>query len=196
MTKKLGAHWHRKDRRKRCITCGNEFGLSGFYAYPYTTGQGKRSVRYESRCKECSKERCKERSSALPGYYAGKARSWRQANADARKAYQRKYQASEHGKRIKALNQRVRGARQRKNGDNDFRIKELYQQAAAIEAKLSACVDTDDPLSTKMNGDHIMPLSRGGRHTFDNLQILSARQNLQKGTQVQFASAREEGEDA
>jgi 5-methylcytosine-specific restriction endonuclease McrA len=29
--------------------------------------------------------------------------------------------------------------------------------------------------------DHITPLSKGGQHKFDNLQILSAEQNLRKG---------------
>ncbi len=46
--------WHRPGRTKRCITCGEEKLLGEFYAHGYTTGQGKRGTRYESRCKPCA----------------------------------------------------------------------------------------------------------------------------------------------
>lgn len=54
-----GKHWHDPEREKRCTCCDKTKSLSEFYAYPYTTKQGKRSIRYESRCKLCDSEHAK-----------------------------------------------------------------------------------------------------------------------------------------
>ena len=36
----------------------------------------------------------------------------------------------------------------------------------------------------KFHVDHIHPISKGGLHVFDNLQILSAEENLKKGSSI------------
>ena len=43
-----------------------------------------------------------------------------------------------------------------------------------------ACGDTK-PLKEKVHVDHKTPLARGGKHVFDNLQILDAIENMRKG---------------
>lgn len=182
------AHWHRPDRVKRCISCEEEKPLGEFYAYAYTTSQGKRSTRYESRCKPCSIERRKERSVALPGYDAAKSMEWRERNRDQMLSYRREYQASEHGRRVRARNQRLRKALMRSGSRaDDPRIAEIYQEAMDWEKKLAACVISDEPLELKMHVDHVMPLSKGGQHVFENLQILDALENMRKGARLDYA---------
>ncbi len=97
-------------------------------------------------------------------------------------SYRRNYQGSEHGRRVRAKNQRLRAARQRDGvAENDPRIVALYEQAVALEGKLRACVMSDDPFDLKIHVDHIVPLSKGGKHVFENLQLLDARENMWKG---------------
>ena len=38
----------------------------------------------------------------------------------------------------------------------------------------------------KFHVDHIIPLSRGGAHVFENLRIISAKENLAKGSKIVF----------
>jgi 5-methylcytosine-specific restriction endonuclease McrA len=61
------------------------------------------------------------------------------------------------------------------------KVLEIYKEARLTTLKLANCVATDDPLQIIMHVDHIRPLSKGGAHHQDNLQIISARENLEKG---------------
>jgi CRISPR/Cas system Type II protein with McrA/HNH and RuvC-like nuclease domain len=63
-------------------------------------------------------------------------------------------------------------------------ILEIYHLAKEIEQGLADCINTDDPLSIKMHVDHIIPLSAGGAHSPENLRIISARENLEKGAKI------------
>jgi 5-methylcytosine-specific restriction endonuclease McrA len=51
---------------------------------------------------------------------------------------------------------------------------------AALYTMARILTNTCEP----MHVDHIYPLSKGGAHTFDNLQILTARDNLAKGNKI------------
>lgn len=176
------AHWHRADRSKRCTTCAETKPLDDFYAYPYTTGQGKRSSRYESRCKDCSKLRRRAQRLAQPEKEAEYSRARVQRDPDVFKRQGERYRATEHGRRVKAKAQRLRKARMRSGEENrDPRIAALYQEAMDWEKKLQACVVSDEPLQLKMHVDHVRPLAKGGRHVFENLQILDALENMRKG---------------
>ena len=88
-------------------------------------------------------------------------------------AQRRAYQASAHGKRVKAKNQRARKARIRSRtpGHEKKEILAVYAEAQELEAIFGV----------KLHVDHIIPLSKGGKHELRNLQILTARDNLIKG---------------
>lgn len=52
-----------------------------------------------------------------------------------------------------------------------------------IERVVQCCPVFDIPeLGKKMHVDHIMPLSKGGKHVANNLQILPNGINMRKGT--------------
>jgi 5-methylcytosine-specific restriction endonuclease McrA len=68
-----------------------------------------------------------------------------------------------------------------KSGDNAA-IKAVYALAMEIERIVAQCPVFDIPeLGKKMHVDHIMPLSRGGLHEVENLQILPIGLNMRKG---------------
>lgn len=50
-----------------------------------------------------------------------------------------------------------------------------------VSAIYKRCVQQSEQKRTQYNVDHIIPLSRGGAHHQDNLQIISASENFKKG---------------
>ena len=170
--------WHRPDRAKCCIACGEEKSLGEFYAYGYTTRQGKRGTRYESRCRPCAKARRRAQHAANRDVEIAVSRKWYEMNSDRAAAYRRAYNATEHGKRVKAFAQRIRCARIKAgmSGPEDREaVKAIYADAAEMQRMTGV----------KLHVDHIVPLSRGGKHEIANLQILTAQQNLDKGVSLQ-----------
>lgn len=179
-------HWHQPSRLKACIRCGETKPLSEFYAYGYTTRQGKAGVRYESRCRPCSRTRRRERSAANPGMDAAISRQRRAEKPAWYENYGRAYRASEHGRRNKAKLQRLRKARQRAGmggAEDRAAVRAIYALAVVTEQIVSRCPVFDLPeLGKKLHVDHIVPLSKGGGHVASNLQILPSGLNMRKGT--------------
>lgn len=176
-----------RDGMRPCIECGLTLAVAEFSAYPYITRQGKPSVRYDSRCRPCSRERIQRRRADPAKREQDRAASldWKRANRDAVAALIRDKRKTDPSFRAsKAAYQRARKARMRAGlgrGRNEPEILAIYAEAKAAEAKLAACVECDDPLEMTMHVDHIVPLARGGKHVLANLRIVSARENLQKG---------------
>jgi 5-methylcytosine-specific restriction endonuclease McrA len=176
-------HWHRPGRLKACIRCGESKALNEFYQCAYTRRDGIRSTRYESRCKDCAKERRKERSRANPGMDADISRKRRQEKPDWYPQYNRERQKLPEVKALKAYHQRLRKARMRAQAGDNAEIREIYAEAMRIEQIVACCPVFDLPeLGKKMHVDHIRPLARGGRHVASNLQILPIGINMRKGT--------------
>jgi 5-methylcytosine-specific restriction endonuclease McrA len=176
-------HWHQPERVKRCILCGQSKPLSSFYAYGYTTRQGKQSTRYDSRCKVCAVERAREQTRAHPGKNSRQSRSWREQNREAHLEGLARYRMTERGRRAKAKGQRVRKARIRSGQGDTPEIRAIYAQAMQEEALILRCPVFDLPeLGKKLHVDHRIPLAKGGKHEASNLQILPIGINLRKGT--------------
>ena len=94
--------------------------------------------------------------------------SWSKVNPEGARAAARRYDQKHKGKR------RAQTAdRRAKTKTNDPRVIALYEIAAWLREQ------GDD-----VHVDHIIPLSKGGRHTYENLQILTAAENLSKGNKT------------
>jgi hypothetical protein len=175
-------HWHRPDRTKCCISCGDQKPLSAFYAYGYTTNQGKRSQRYESRCVECARAR-RLASYAVNGEQDRAAsRRWKHRNRDHLAAYSKRKQQDPAHRALKAKSQRLRKARMRSGQGDTPEIRAIYAQAIREQALIQRCPVFDIPeLGKKLHVDHRIPLAKGGLHAVSNLQILPIGINMRKG---------------
>lgn len=175
-------HWHRPDRVKRCVRCGEDKTLGEFYAYGYVTQQGKDSTRYESRCRPCARERRREACAADPVKQAAISKKWRNKNLAHCQAKAAEYRSTPHGRAMKAKAQRLRKARMRSGQGDNAAIRSIYAQAIAEEILIAHCPVFDLPeLGHKLHVDHVMPLSKGGAHHEKNLQILPIGLNMRKG---------------
>jgi 5-methylcytosine-specific restriction endonuclease McrA len=178
----VGQHWHKPDRCKTCILCEEVKPVTEFYAYAYTTMQGKRSTRYESRCLECARARRRSEYQKTRPQQLETMRRYREATVEERRAYNKRRQELNEVKALKAFHQRLRCARMRGDGTDDEAIRAIYAEAVEVERIVACCPVFDIPeIGKKMHVDHIMPLARGGRHEASNLQILPIGLNMRKG---------------
>lgn len=80
--------------------------------------------------------------------------------------------------RVRAVRAAAEGRRRsRAKSPADPRIEALYEIAGWLRQK------GDD-----VHVDHIVPLARGGKHEYKNLQILLAHDNLRKGARMPWES--------
>lgn len=181
-------HWHRPDRNKCCIACGQELPLAEFSAYKYTTKQGKLSVRYESRCRACNRARRNARYKDPHKRQIDQSTSlrWKHEHKEHLQQYQKGKQTTEEFKALKATHQRLRKARIRAgtNKADTPEIKATYAEAIRLQKETGVAYHVD----------HIMPLKHGGKHEAGNLQILTATENMKKGARLpRLAVTKENG---
>jgi|JI10StandDraft_1071094.scaffolds.fasta_scaffold1037158_2 5-methylcytosine-specific restriction endonuclease McrA len=178
----MSDHWHRPDRLKRCILCGEYKALSEFYAYGYITKQGKASTRYESRCSPCARARRMARYNEIGEMERATSNAWKRANRDHLMEYNARKQQDPDHRAIKAKSQRLRKARMRSGQGDNAAIRAIYDEAMRVEKLIQRCPVFDLPeLGKKIHVDHIIPLARGGRHHESNLQLLPIGLNMRKG---------------
>lgn len=183
---------------KRCSKCEALKPRQEFWKY----AQGSDGL--QSRCKSCSKSCAAASHAENPGlkkaraaaYYAAnqadvlaRTASWRRRNPEKKREYAEKWHASNPEKarasviayqlnnpdasRIRLNNRR---AKQQANGG------ELSKGLAVKLFKLQKgkCPCCARPLGRDYHMDHIIPLSKGGANTYENMQLLRKRCNLQK----------------
>lgn len=87
------------------------------------------------------------------------ANSWRLNDPERYRAYQAAYQSARY--RVKA-----------KEG-HDPRVVAVYSIARWLRQH-----------GDRVEVDHVVPLSKGGRHTYENLQILTVEENRRKAARI------------
>ncbi len=137
---------------KTCTKCGIEKTLEDFKK------QKQREGGYCSWCKKChSIATCKsvDRNKA-------NINNAKYCKTEKGKIARRKYKAQRRA--------RIRGNAIQLTKEEHGQIRKLYKTAKEMrEDGFDVCID------------HIIPIARGGLHHPDNLQILTTKQNLQKG---------------
>lgn len=119
-----------------------------------------------------------------------KVAKWREANPAKVKAHNRSYKETKarcvkewrkaNPERWAALNSDKEARRRaRKRGtSNGESLADIYSECRRVSK------ETGIPHHV----DHIIPLSKGGTHTRDNLQILTAEENLRKGAKLNYGA--------
>lgn len=174
----FGIDRQKKDGRAfRCKPC--KAAQRSIYAQ---TPAGKQSLRErQRRFNEAHPDRRAEWMRAWreahPGYSAEANRAWREQNPGAAAAY---HQAN----RDKAMARLLR--RRKRLAEAAFGVVDLSALWATQGTVCPLCSEPIDaglpyphPLSPSV--DHIVPLSKGGRHCQDNLQWTHLRCNIRKG---------------
>lgn len=169
-----------KDGFRDCIMCNENKPLSEFNRFKYTTKQGKRSYRYDSRCVVCNRER------RILAYVSNghkgrlRARKYKEENRDILKAKRDIYIGNNRelylaGKRSSQAMRKTGLS----SGANALVLKQILDEAKFGNGYFDAynCCVIQKPTI-----DHIKPLKRGGRHVYENLCVTSRQTNSQKNS--------------
>lgn len=164
-----------------CSQCGQVKVCAEFPQYAYTTAQGKRSRRYDSRCRDCQRERRRARHVRQREHSLATARAWRQKHPQRARAAITAYRQAH---RDVLLRQRVVAEQKRRlRGYNRcvVRVKAVTEEALAMARVGTRYLDayTGD-LIDRPTIDHIVPLCRGGEHAAENVCVTSKAMNSSK----------------
>jgi 5-methylcytosine-specific restriction endonuclease McrA len=133
---------------------------------------------------EKRRARERERYATDPSYRSGKkskASRYYERNAEKVKAYQRTYGPTyekspsriAYKKKYLAENlpeyARRRATRRARELNADVRLVEDKDKAAILRHYRGCCAYCGEPLSGRMEWDHVIPLAKGGRHSIGNL---------------------------
>lgn len=163
---------------RACISCLSVKPATEFYVYEYVTTQGKSSVRHESRCKDCARARRRASHAANRPTELKKMTERREKNRD---RYRASLYAFREANRSHVLAQRVahqqrRTARKHGQDDNAL-IERVLDEARVGDRYLDAY---SGELIDRPVVDHIVPLSAGGAHAYENLCVTSRPNNSSK----------------
>jgi len=188
---------------KKCCTCKKEKEITSFCR------DKSNSDGYRYRCKECTKQANKKYYTEKTTLFKERSTRWRKENPKKAKEHRKKWNKEnveackeqvikwrkENPERHKELLKRwkeqnpekykeqytrvthLRRARKANNGpiDKDISIGALYERDKGV------CGICKELVSTKPSIDHIKPISKGGTHIWDNIQLTHLKCNIRKG---------------
>ena len=108
-----------------------------------------------------------------------KRNKWKIENPQAYRDAQKKYSKTEKGKI----------ACRRRNCISNMRVREMSKQLNDQELEAIRLFYVNCPKGCHV--DHIIPLSKGGKHHISNLQYLTPKENMTKGRKVLFIEIQE-----
>ena len=155
-------HNRRKPRQmpatKACCTCGLTKPSSDFYL------EGRRPDGLTPRCKKCVKHAARESYYANPDAARKRMQKWRKDNPETRRGLAADYDARKQAAFIESVDRRVVWGR-------DLGLCGICGRAASPE---------------DYHIDHIRPISAGGLHCYENVQVAHPGCNQRKHTQEAY----------
>lgn len=138
----------------------------------------------QSRCKTCYAQIMRDRRQKNPSLHRAAVKNSVAKHYEKKLLRNREYRAKnvervKNWKKTDRKNNKARilsdNAKRRSlvGGSSSFEIQQLYVLRDFYEAM---------SLGEKFHVDHIIPLSKGGLHVYENLQVIPAIDNLRKGS--------------
>lgn len=161
-----------------CHCCNEDLPLCEFYIR-----KRRKIYAYETVCKKCIVIRNKKYKEKNKNYCNQLTKEWCKNNRNQSNKIKKKYKEkhkNDPSYQAKILNYSAKRRAQKRNcidddTKDDNKIKKIYQIAKKLNIEAGFC---------KYHVDHIIPLSRGGKHHQDNLQIILAEENLKKSNKL------------
>ncbi len=146
---------------KRCTKCIEEKPLSEYSFQRYTRKDGTHLQK--TVCKQCINEYSKGYYQEHKADHTERGRKWRKSNRE----------------RCVDIYRKCRALKYSKNYDVGITLEKIYIRDKSI---CGICKTTCERKDTSM--DHIIPLSRGGTHTWNNVQLAHRKYNSMKGNRI------------
>jgi len=167
---------------KTCTKCGETKELTEFSKRKDT----KDGLAYT--CKACFNAYNKAHYQANKEHILERHRVYHKANRESRKEYHRKWYRANKG-RIAELQREYKKAHPLKRREFEGRRRAREHGVPIGHADYELVVATSnglcgicgDPIFGKFDIDHIVPLTKGGAHSTDNLQVAHHHCNVSKG---------------
>lgn len=160
---------------KACSGCGDTKPVSEFYARPDSPG------RYRARCKRCM---AGDNKRHYENGGAAARQAWAEANREKVNAWSRRYYRANRVAHA-ALTDRHRALKYSTQTEV-IRSTDIFERDEWVCGICGGAVDRTvrhpDPWSASL--DHIIPLSKGGTHTRENVQLAHFRCNVRKSAKV------------
>lgn len=160
-----------------CTKCLTELPIGDFYV----RGSGK----VDATCKRCNRRYCAERRRLNPDLYARFDRESRQRNAITQKAQRDRYRREHYDYFLQ------KSAERRASQKRSPQVAQVSRKAIITRDRRACylCGDVLDPMHKRPHPkaitlDHVVPLSRGGAHTADNLRVACYSCNMRKNTKM------------
>jgi 5-methylcytosine-specific restriction endonuclease McrA len=115
----------------------------------------------------------KEQSAAV-------AKRWSDANPEKKRQYSRRARQTASGKARSKIHCRMRYARRRGASVERVDPSVVFERDGGVCGICRAAVDINETWHI----DHVIPLSKGGAHSYSNVQLAHARCNCSKGAKV------------
>lgn len=161
---------------KRCGICGRFLSIDDF------DWTNREKTTKNSKCSKCTRNyftlwyetNIKEKKKVLK-HIAKLKKIWRKNNGKLIKTYRKKFNKNNPEKLA------AQGIKYRYNKENQ--TPELTKKNIALMKRI---YKKSNELGVKWQVDHIIPLSKGGLHHPDNLQIIPKVENLKKGNKLDY----------
>ena len=128
-----------------------------------------------------NKERIKKRNKEWQVKNKDRFIKWKELNKEKIKEGKKKYYSSEHGKLQHIKHSQKRRKYAKDTNDNTITTKFLLELVKTTRYCIFTGIELNE---SNRHLDHIIPLSRGGKHTANNVRFISASANLKKNRKL------------